>query len=87
MGRYVWRATANILAGNTGAPTLGRAILVGALITGGIGFAGGFFGPMIFASGANQGPMLGIFIAGPAGAVIGAGIGLVYWIVQRRPAV
>jgi hypothetical protein len=52
-----------------------RRILRWALIIGGIGFAAGFFGPMILAPGANQGPMLGIFITGPLGAVAGAGYG------------
>jgi len=38
---------------------------------GGIGFAVGFFGPMIFEPEANQGPMVGIFITGPGGALLG----------------
>ena len=48
-----------------------------ALLVGGIGFAAGFFGPMIFVPGANQGPMLGIFITGPLGFVLGLGFGVV----------
>ena len=40
-----------------------------ALLLGGIGFAAGFFGPMLLAPEANQGPLLGIFITGPAGFV------------------
>ena len=43
-----------------------------ALIVGAVGFCGGFFGPMIFAPDANQGPLLGIFITGPIGLVVGA---------------
>jgi hypothetical protein len=54
------------------------AISQGALIVGGIGFCGGFFGPMVFAPDANQGPMLGIFITGPLGAMVGAVGGFVY---------
>jgi preprotein translocase subunit Sss1 len=50
-----------------------------ALIVGGIGFAAGFFGPMIFKPEANQGPMLGIFITGPLGFVIG----LIYGVIQE----
>jgi hypothetical protein len=38
---------------------------------GGIGFAVGFFGPMILVPEANQGPMVGIFITGPGGALLG----------------
>lgn len=41
------------------------------LIVGGFGFLLGFIGPMIFAPGANQGPLLGIFITGPIGFMLG----------------
>jgi len=44
---------------------------------GAIGFALGFFGPMVFAPGANQGPMLGIFITGPLGFLCGLVWGLI----------
>jgi len=56
----------------------------GAMLCGGIGFAAGFFGPMIFAPEANQGPLLGIFITGPAGVLIGAVAGFVYAVVRAR---
>ena len=36
-----------------------------ALILGIAGFLGGFVGPLVFTPGANQGPLLGIFITGP----------------------
>jgi hypothetical protein len=36
------------------------------------GFAAGFIGPMVFAPDANQGPLVGIFITGPAGFALGA---------------
>ncbi|HVZ76878.1 MAG TPA: hypothetical protein VG818_02720 [Gemmatimonadaceae bacterium] len=42
-----------------------------------VAFAAGFLGPMIFAPGANQGPMLGIFITGPLGFVFGGLYGMV----------
>lgn len=55
-------------------------------ISGALGFCGGFFGPMIFAPAANQGPLLGIFITGPIGFVVGIVGGLVYGIRRRaRP--
>jgi hypothetical protein len=41
------------------------------LFLGGAGFAAGFFGPMIFVPEANQGPLVGILISGPAGVVLG----------------
>lgn len=47
-------------------------------MVGGIGFAGGFFGPTIVTPEANQGPLLGIFITGPIGFVVGAMAGAVY---------
>jgi hypothetical protein len=50
----------------------------GAIILGSIGFAAGFFGPMIFAPDANQGPLLGIFYTGPIGFMLGAICGLFY---------
>jgi len=48
-----------------------------AVIVGGVCFVAGFFGPMILAPQANQGPMLGIFITGPLGFIAGGIIGLV----------
>ena len=53
------------------------------MVTGGIGFSAGFFGPMILTPGANQGPLLGIFITGPLGFLLGAAGGAIYWF--RRP--
>jgi len=59
------------------------SVFKGALIVGGIGFCAGFFGPIVFAPDANQGPLLGIFITGPLGAVFGAIGGFVHGIRQR----
>jgi hypothetical protein len=59
-------------------PSTVAAVLRGALIVGGIGFCGGFFGPRVFAPDANQGPLLGIFITGPLGVLLGAIGGFVY---------
>ncbi len=53
-----------------------------ALLLGAVGFALGFFGPMILAPGANQGPLLGIFITGPGGFLLGLAWGL--WRALRR---
>ena len=55
----------------------------GGLIVGGIGFCAGFFGPMVFAPDANRGPLLGIFITGPLGALLGAIGGVIY---RNKPA-
>ena len=55
--------------------TFGR-ILKPSVILGAVAFAVGFFGPIIWAPGANQGPLLGIFITGPLGFVVGLGWGV-----------
>lgn len=47
-----------------------------------ISFAAGFFGPIIVAPDANQGPLLGIFITGPLGFVAGFVFGI--WKEARR---
>jgi hypothetical protein len=75
--RFVWRRTADTSGG------LLEAAGVGALVTGGVGFVGGFFGPMILDPGANQGPLLGILITGPLGFVLGGVGGAVYWAMTR----
>jgi hypothetical protein len=51
-------------------------ILRPAFILGAIAFAVGFFGPLVWAPDANQGPLLGIFITGPLGFVFGMGWGV-----------
>ncbi len=62
--------------------------LIGGVIVGGVGFVGGFFGPLIFAPEANQGPLLGIFITGPLGFVVGLlGGAIVGFCKPRQPPV
>ena len=58
----------------------------GAIVVGAIGFCAGFFGPILLTPQANQGPLLGIFITGPLGFVLGALGGLVSWLVRGRRA-
>lgn len=77
-GRYVWKHSATVSNG------LASCVIMGALITGALGFSAGFFGPIIFAPGANQGPLLGIFITGPLGFLLGAMGGAVYWFARGR---
>jgi hypothetical protein len=48
-----------------------------AVVLGITGFVCGFVGPMVLAPDSNQGPMLGIFITGPAAAMLGATLGVV----------
>lgn len=76
VSRTVWNGTAE---GSTPVAVMAG---LGAAILGGLGFVAGFFGPMILAPQANQGPLLGLFITGPAGVVIGAIAGALY--ARRR---
>lgn len=78
IARYIWRRTMSTETGFV------SAVMLGALITGGIGFSAGFFGPLIFMPGANQGPLLGIFITGPLGFLAGAVGGATWWVLRKR---
>jgi hypothetical protein len=49
-----------------------------ALALGIVGGAAGFFGPILLNPEANQGPLLGIFITGPGGAIAGAVLGFIF---------
>jgi hypothetical protein len=62
------------------------AIFTGAILIGGISFTAGFLGPMLLAPSANQGPLLGIFITGPLGLVVGAIGGFIYWFRKNKTA-
>lgn len=50
---------------------------VGAALVGGVAGALGFVLPVLLTPGANQGPLLGIFVTGPLGAIVGALLGAV----------
>lgn len=54
------------------------------VIIGCITFGLGFFGPMIIAPEANQGPLLGILITGPLGFILGLIGGGFYWYFKLR---
>ena len=54
-------------------------LILTAFSAGAIGFVLGFFGPIIFSPGANQGPLLGIFITGPISFILGIIGGGIYW--------
>ena len=75
---WVWRKVEDAGSGSVLATALFWAAVVGAL-----GFCGGFFGPIIFTPGANQGPLLGIFITGPLGFIGGGIAGLIYALLHR----
>jgi hypothetical protein len=52
------------------------------LLLGAAGFASGFYGPMVFVPDANQGPLVGVLISGPAGAVLGLVLLLICTIID-----
>lgn len=49
-----------------------------------IGFALGFFGPIFLSPASAQGPLLGIFVTGPLGAVVGLISTWVWFYVDRK---
>ena len=77
-GWYVWRVLGSVETG------LVTHVMLGAIVLGAIGFCGGFFGPMLFAPEANQGPLLGLFITGPLGFLLGGIGGLIRWLSRGR---
>ncbi|HZZ41306.1 MAG TPA: hypothetical protein VFE58_00075 [Tepidisphaeraceae bacterium] len=76
-GWFIWSHTRSLSKG------LIASIAYGAILLGSIGFVAGFFGPIILTPDSNQGPLIGIFITGPAGALIGAIAGLIVWLIRR----
>ena len=62
------------------------SVLRSILTLGIVGFLCGFVGPMLLAPGANQGPLMGIFITGPGGALLGAGLALAGRVLSWSPA-
>ena len=67
-------------------PAFGRAALLGlngGVVIGVIAFLAGFFGPSHFRPNANQGPLLGIFITGPIGTLVGMVFGVLTAITMR----
>ncbi|HET9939967.1 MAG TPA: hypothetical protein VFR25_02595 [Candidatus Eisenbacteria bacterium] len=60
--------------------------LIGGIVVGGVGFIIGFLGPLLWAPDANQGPLLGIFITGPIGFILGAVAGAILGKPRERDA-
>jgi hypothetical protein len=80
VGWYTWKKLGSVSDG------IISSTLLGAIILGAIGFCGGFFGPILFSPDANQGPLLGIFITGPLGFVLGGIGGFVYRMIKGKKA-
>lgn len=60
-----------------------KIFLTGVLFGGGA-FLVGFVGPVIVSPESNQGPLVGIFITGPLGFVIGIVVGIVRHFLMKR---
>ena len=61
-----------------------RLVLRWGMVAGSIGFAIGFFGPILVKPSANQGPLVGIFVTGPLGFVLGIAGGWLYSRYRSR---
>jgi hypothetical protein len=64
-----------------------NAIRTGCLVgtvTGALGLAGGFLGPILLSPDSPQGPLLGIFVTGPIGAMLGTVVGTLVGVVQNH---
>lgn len=70
---FVWKKVGSSTEG-----LISHTLKIG-IVVGAISFILGFFGPMILAPGANQGPLLGLFITGPLGFVSGLIGGAIHW--------
>jgi hypothetical protein len=57
-----------------------------ALVLGAVGFAAGFFGPMVLNPEANIGPIVGILFTGPGGAIAGAILGALFGVLPLSQA-
>ncbi|MCK6480164.1 MAG: hypothetical protein L6R43_08440 [Planctomycetes bacterium] len=79
-GLLSWLLTTRRAAAAAGGRTLAEDTAIGGVLVGGVGFILGFYGPPFWSPGANQGPLLGIFVTGPLGFVAGAAGG---WMLHR----
>lgn len=75
---YVW------VRFDTRPDAIARPLFGGAILFGIVGFAVGFFGPMVVAPNGSQGQLLGISVTGPVGIVLGALVGLVFGVEKSR---
>ena len=65
-------------------PSFLLCLFAGSLGLGLLSFLVGFVGPMIFMPNSNQGPLIGIFITGPLGFLVGGLAGIIYWVGKKK---
>ena len=78
VGYWCWRVTLGAHLGPV------AWMVTGSLVTGAAALVFSLGAIFLFAPGANQGPMLAIFIIGPLGVVLGAIAGYVVWRWQGK---
>jgi hypothetical protein len=78
VGWFLWNILGSIQSSGV------STVLSGGLIVGGIAFCIGFFGPIILSPESPQGPMVGLFITGPLGFLLGSVGGFIYWLIKRK---
>lgn len=81
LGVSAW--TFRSIAGLVRSAGMASSVATGAITVGSAGFVLGFFGPMLLSDG-NQGPLLGLLITGPLGALAGGVWGAAAWSRRRR---
>lgn len=63
-----------------------KFVLIYGISVGAVCFLIGFIGPIIITPKSNQGPLLGIFITGPLGFILGIIIGIIFRnVLKNRP--
>ena len=67
-----------------GRPGMARWTLSFAFAIGAIAFLAGFAGPILLAPDSPQGPLLGIFVTGSLGFMLGAAIGLAIGVTKSQ---
>ena len=84
IGSFAGAALGAFLVGRPGVTrwTLSFAFAIGA-----IAFLAGFAGPILLTPDSPQGPLLGIFVTGPLGFMLGAVIGLAICVSKSRDSI
>ena len=84
IGSFAGAAFGTFLVGR---PGVARWTLSFAFAIGAIAFLAGFAGPILLTPDSPQGPLLGIFVTGPLGFILGAVIGLAIGVTKSRDSI
>ena len=61
-----------------------RTGCIAGAVTGAMGLAAGFLAPILMSPDSPQGPLLGIFVTGPIGVMLGTVVGALVGVVQNH---